>query len=158
MGYSTAFMMIEVSATGAMDLFDSRFDAADLFASPNRALSFEEAASSSLHPDLALGEAGGWSVFWDPRAGLIGSGFPAAARDRRIFTGLLSSGDSRYECGWIVGGSEQPEVVLSAGVGLGIPAWGPDEDFVFGVMARLTGVSLADLAAASYRRLEFLGE
>ncbi len=159
MGYNTAFLMIEgVSAAGAMDLFDSRFDAADLFASPNTALLFEEAVSSFLHPDLALGEAGGWAVFWDPSAGLISSGFPlAASRDRRVFTALLGSADSRFECGWFAGGTERPEAVRSAGAGLNIPEWGADEDFVFEVMERLAGITCADLAAALYRRLEFLG-
>ena len=159
MGYNTAFLMIEsASAAGAMDLFDSRFDLADLFTSPNESISFEAAASSFLYPNLALGEVGGWAVFWDPNGGLTGSGFPAAAsRDRRVFAGLLGSADSRYECGWFVGGREQPEAVRSFGADLSLPDWGPDEDYVFGVMEKLTRVSFADLTAASYRRLEFLG-
>ena len=87
MGYNTAWVMIEgVSAAGTMDLLDATFDAADLFASPNAALCFEEAASAFLHP-----------------------------------------------------------------------AWGPDEDFIFGLMEQRTGISGEDLAAASYQRLEFLG-
>lgn len=159
MGYNTAFVMVEgVSAAGAMDLFDSRFDAADMFASPTEPIRFEAAISSDLHPDLALGEAGGWAVFCNPSWGLMSSGFPlAAARDRRVLTALLGSADSRFECGWFVGGAERPEAVVSAGAELVIPAWGPDEDFVFGVMERLTGLTFRDLAAASYRRLEFLG-
>ena len=146
MGYQTAFLMIEgVSAAEAMDVFDSRFDAADLFASPGEGISFEEAASSFLHPNLALGETGGWAVFWDPSGGLVGSGFPAAAsKERRVFTGLLAGADSRYECVWLVGGTEKP-------------ALGQDEDSLFAAMARLTGVSFADLMGAAYRRLEFLG-
>lgn len=159
MGYNMAFLMIEdVSAEGAMDLFDSRFDVADMFASPTEPMIFDWAASSSLDPNLALGEVGRWAVFWDPHSGLMDSGFPlAASQDHRVFTALLGSADDRYECGWFVGGIERPEAVLSAGAGLSIPDWGVDEDFVFEVMERLTGITLADLMAASYRRLEFLG-
>ncbi len=159
MGYNTAFLMIEgVSAGGAIDLFDSRFDAADLFASPNESISFEVAAAGSLHPNLALGKAGGWAIFWDPSARLLASGFPAAVLGNHcVFTGLLSSVSSQYRCGWFVGGAERPEAVLAAGAGLEIPVWGRDENFVFGVMARLTGVSLEKFAAALYQRLEFLG-
>ena len=159
MGYNTAFLMIEgITAAEAMDLFDSRFDAADLFASPGESTTFDVAASQSLHPNLALGEAGGWAVFWDPSGGLISSGFPlAASKERRVFTGLLADADSRYECGWFLGGTERPEAVTAAGAEVEVPAWGLDEGFVFGVMERLTGVTWADLQVASYRRLESLG-
>ena len=159
MGYNTAFTMIEgVSAAEAMDLFDSRFDAADLFASPRQPIRFDEAVSQFLHPNLALGEAGGWAVFWDPTGGLIRSGFSvSASKERRVMTGTLGSADSRFECGWFIGGSEQPEAVTLAMDGLAVPAWGLDEDYVFEVMKRLSRVSLQNLAAATYQVLEFLG-
>ena len=172
MGYNTAFLMIEgVSAAGAMDLFDSRFDDADMFASPGQVVSFDVAAAGSLHPNLALGAVGNWAVFWDPSGRLSVLGFPmAVSKGRRALSYLLQDCDSRYGFEYFVDGIlqrsithqgdliwEESGAVLLEEAGLGDPIGGLGESFVFGLMERLTRISQSDLAGAAYQMLEFLG-
>lgn len=177
MGYNTAFLMVEgVTAAGASGLLDALFDAADLFApAANEAdldgVDFEAASSQFLHPNLALGAAGGWAVLWDPNAQLRRSDFPqAVSRGRRALACRFGSVDSRYGFHYSVDGvlrraavfqgnavEESVGAALPEEAGLAAPVWGPDEDYLFEIMARLTGVSQGDLEAATYQVLEFLG-
>jgi len=168
MAYNTAFLLIAgVTAAEAMALFD----AADMFAPAEAKVGFEEASSLFLHPNLAVGDVKGWAVLWNANGQILRSDFPAAvSRGRRVLTCLLSSGDSRYGFSCFVDGAMRRSIVyklnkvvdetgtkLSEEIGLTVPRWGPDEDFIFGVMERLTGVSFGDLQAATYGVLEFLG-
>lgn len=164
MGYNTAFLMIEgVTTAEAEDLFE----AADLF-TPAGEIDFEEAASQSLHPDLALGAVGGWAIFWNPNAQILEGDAPLDfSRGRRALGATLGSVGSLYGFSYYVDGAlkrgivyEGNEVLEEVGAtlpeeaDLSAPAWGPDEDFVFEITARLTGVSLDDLLAARYQLLK----
>lgn len=167
MGYNTAFLMVEgVTAAEAADVFE----AADMF-TPAGEISAEVAISQSLHPDLALGAVGGWAIFWNPNAQMLTGDTPRNfSRGRRALGATLGSVSSLYGFSYHVDGDLKRNIVyegsevreefggaLPEEAGLAAPSWGPDEDFVFGVTARLTGVSFADLFAAPYQRLEFLG-
>lgn len=172
MGYNTAFLMVEgLMAAGAAGLLEALFDAADLFTPAEDEVGFEAASSQFLHPNLALGAVGGWAVFWNPNAQLLRSDFPqAVSRGRRALAGLLGSVDSRYGFHYYVDGVTRRGIVYEGNTilekigaalpeegGLAAPVWGPDEDFVFGIMAQMTGVSWNDLEAATYQVMEFLG-
>jgi hypothetical protein len=167
-GYSTAFLMVEGLTTAeAMDLFN----AADMFAPAGSQIGFEEAFSLSLDPNMAVGDVKGWAVFWNGSGQILRSEFPAeVSRGRRSLGCQLISGDSQYGFSYFVNGALRRSIVyelnavldevglqLSEEIGFAVAEWGPDEDFVFGVMERLTGISLGDLQEASYRVLEFLG-
>ncbi len=165
MGYNTASLMIEgVSAADALAVFE----AADMFAPAENTAGFEEASSLSLHPNLAVGDVKGWAVFWNASGQILRSGFPAeVSRGRRSLSCQLSSVDSQYGFSYFVDGVCRRSIVyelndaikesgtlLPEEVGFATSSWGPDEDFVFGIIERLTGISLNDLQEASYSVLK----
>ncbi len=171
MGFNTAFLMIEgATAADADQLLRTHFEAADLFAASRKEIEFEAASASSLPPNVALGMVGGWAVLWADTA-LVWGEFPQAASSGRcVLACLLSSVGSCYGFSWFADGALRRAAIFQEGAhienvgeplaeeaGLSVPDWGPDEEYVFELTARLTGVSQSDLMAALYQTVEFSG-
>jgi len=167
MGLNTSFLMIGgVTAAEAEYLFKAN----DMFA-PGGEINSDVAVSQSLHPDLALGAVGGWAVFWNSNGQILAGDTPQNfSRGRRALGAALGSVDSRYGFFYYVDGAlkrgvtygvsevlEQVGAALPEETELSTPARQYDEDHIFEMVTRLTGVSFADLCAAPYQRLEFLG-
>lgn len=131
-------------------------------------LDLERAASTDLVPDMAFAEVGGWTVIWAPGEKLdaIACLLEYFSGRRRALAVKLNALTSTYGFFWYVDGVPMREILyrpegtamagglpLAEEEGIHRPSWGYDESYIFTIVERLTGISMADLEHASYRRV-----
>jgi hypothetical protein len=127
----------------------------DVFAVTKRAVGWEEASSSSLGHDIALGELNGWGVLWTPNVRV--TTFPevleAASRGGRALTLVLSGVSDIYGFHLYAQGKEVRRLTLERGAPVaqaGTPLaeeseldWRDGESALFDLARRLTGLDVS---------------
>lgn len=151
MGWSTTVLLAK-----GKKLADMKRVIPDVFAATKRRLVWEDASAAALGSDVALGAIPGWGVIWTPNDSvtLFLEVLEEASRGSRAFTFVLDGGGTR--CGFCVyeDGKELRRVMrqgfkfveevgdpLSEESGLD---WRDDEDTIFELARRLTGVDISN--------------
>ncbi len=164
MGWNTiAFFAEGDPSTTLMPAFEDSWTPTD------NELALDEASSSGLAPDMAFAEVKGWSALWAPGQETLAEvaelvdDLSVAGRALAV---VLSGVTSSYGFLWSIDGEitraiyyadDEPAIDRGAALpeeeGIDRPSWGYDEDWIFTIVSRLTGISYQDLDAATYRRL-----
>jgi hypothetical protein len=151
MSWNTSVLLAE-----GKSLADVRRVIPDVFRVTQRTVEWEEASSPSLGQDVALGELPGWGVLWTPNVRV--TTFPevleAASRGGRALTLVLSGVNDYYGFCLYAGGAEVRRLIRQrrtpveqAGEPLPEEAdldWRDEEDALFDLARRLTGLAVAD--------------
>jgi hypothetical protein len=108
-------------------------------------------ATTGLRPDVVYaGVSGDWAQVWNPGCDLVPAWAPAGPAP--ALTVLFSSVASTYGFALFENGAIRRQYVVADGeavvdageplpveAGIEVPAWGPDEDFVWAVVRAVTG-------------------
>ncbi|MCP2315181.1 hypothetical protein APR12_000511 [Nocardia amikacinitolerans] len=124
-----------------------------------------EVFSTSFQGDYAIAAVGGWTVLADPWISVLEdeSAGPRLAEGRRLLTFVGNGTTDMYGVGWYVDGELVRDVLVVEGEPVaeeGVPLPEEDglglhqEDDLFALMLRLTGVDFGSVADAEYRVLE----
>lgn len=153
MGWTANGLLVE----GAIDVSRLPGHTADTGASVDLGEAF------SRPVDYAVAEIGGWTSILDPHFQLTFDDDTALALagDRRVLAYAAHSVSDTYGFAWYSGGQPLRRIIYAAGeiadeTGGVLPeearlAPGIDEDFVFDIIAGLTGLSWGAIADAAYR-------
>jgi hypothetical protein len=150
MSWNTSVLLAERKS-----LADMKRVIPDVFLVTKRTLGWEEASSAALGEDIALGELPGWGVLWTPN--LHVTTFPevleAASRGGRALALVRGGGSDYYGFYLYAGGKEVRRLlrerrrpVEEAGAPLPEESeldWQDDEDALFDLAHRLTGLAVA---------------
>ncbi|WP_431950941.1 hypothetical protein [Nocardia lijiangensis] len=123
-----------------------------------------EVFSNSFPADYAVATVGGWTVLADPWISALYDETlsPRLAEGRRVLTFIANSVTSTYGMGWYVDGAVVRDVLVVEGETVaeeGVPLPEEDgiglyeEDDVFALISRLTGVDFGTIVDAEYRFL-----
>src|SRR5688572_19580220 len=151
MSWNTSVLLAERKS-----LADMKRIIPDVFSVTKRTLGWEEASSAALEQSLALGELPGWGVLWTPNAQV--TTFPevleAASQDGRALSLILAGVSDYYGFCYYVDGKEvrrlireRRKPVEQAGEPLPEEAkvdWRDDENALFALARRLTGLEVAN--------------
>jgi hypothetical protein len=136
-------------------------------------VSAEIASTSHLEADLALAEIMGWCVITQPGGALAMNDdmMEDLSLGARSLGFLLSSVASVYGFCLYVGGQERRRILylngevtdelgpaLPAEAAIARPSWGYDEDWVFTLLKRLTGIGWAEFEAQRFVAVAASGE
>ncbi len=150
MGWNSSVLLAE-GLTSA----DMRRVIPDVFRLTKRTVTWDEASSSSLGQDVALGELPGWGVLWTPNVRVIT--FPdvlqAASAKGRALALILAGVSDIYGFSLHVAGTERRRLMRSQGAaveqsGKPLPEeagldWQDAEDALFGLAKQLTGLDIS---------------
>jgi hypothetical protein len=160
MGWNTS--IIAVWHKTAAELLNAQLRS---YAPTGAIVSAEVASTSHLEADLALADIKGWCVITQPGGALAMDDDMMAdlSLGGRSLGFLLSSVASVYAFSLYGQGQEQRRIVyrdgrvvdergpaLPAEAGIARPSWGYDEDWVFTLLKRLTGIGWAVFEAQQF--------
>jgi len=144
MGWNTSAMFVHgMGPDEAVGLIGT-----GVFAATGEWVAMERATSGLQDGTLFAAEAGGWAQVWDPSMTFAPVCKPPGAGLAVVFSSVAST----YAFTLFDGGVEVRQWVssdgdlvidegtpLAAEAGVDIPAWGPDEDFLWTVIEAVTG-------------------
>jgi hypothetical protein len=151
MGWNSSVILVEGSRRDAV-----KRALPDVFDVTQQTIDWGEASSSSLFPNAALGEIPGWTVIWTPndRLALFPEFLEPLSQTGRAMSFVLSSVSTIYGFALAEGGklrrmlfrenfkevsSEGEPILEEAGLD-----WEDDEDTIFELARRLTGLEVND--------------
>ena len=152
MSWNTTVLLAEKKS-----LADMKRVIPDVFRVTKQTIEWEDASSASLEQNIALGELAGWGVLWTPNVRV--STFPevleAASRKGRALSLILGGADDYYGFYLYANGKELRRLIRQyrkpleqAGTPLPEEAkldWQDDEDALFTLARKLTGLDVANL-------------
>lgn len=162
MGWNTSALFIEAQRQVVLDAIASHCEPTE------RELDFTEASRQQLAPELAIAELDGWTELWNPSGELVVASAAEAlrrslSRKRRVLAVTWSSVTSQYGFRFYENGAlvravhydhgepcEEEGERLPEEDGIELPSWGPDEDWAFTIIERLTAIDNASRDGASY--------
>ena len=170
MGWNTSAFFFENSSTE--ELLGVLPDI--MFYNPlNEDVDFETASSAGLGDKLAIGNCKGWSIIWDPQMRVPPSMGKFLSDNingiklegRRGFAIVFSSVGSTYAY-WLYDGAQCiRKIVFTNGdpaeqegsphpdeANAPIPSWGPDENFLFFMTEKITGITFEELSKTTWHK------